>query len=97
MVTGPRRVLVRVHGQVRRSGVPVEGFDLSFREPGSGQDEENEEDWSFTDEDGRYEVELRAERRYVVVDDDDESYVTEVAVPGGESELVLDIYLPRAR
>jgi len=93
----PRRALVQVRGQVRRSGAPVEGFDLSFRATGSELDEESEEDWSLTDQDGGYEVELRRGKRYVVVDDEDESYVTEVVAPETESELVLDIYLPRER
>ena len=72
----------------------MDGYDLSFRrvgpEPGG---EEDEEDWDFTDEDGRYKVELRS-GRYDVLDESAGSLVTSVTVEAWQQEVLLDIDLP---
>ncbi len=81
---------VRVRGQVRRGGRPVADFDLSFESVGLRPDED---DWDSTDEDGRYAVEVRADR-YVVINDVSSRWLTHVTVPAGERELVVDIDLP---
>jgi len=82
---------VRVHGQVRRSGRPVADYDLSFESVGLRS---NEDDWDSTDEDGRYEVEVRADH-YVVRNEAAGPWVTGVTVPAGAREIVVDIDLPR--
>lgn len=87
---------VRVSGQVRRAGRPIADFDLTFRSVGSRS---KDDDWDSTDEEGRYEVEVRADH-YVVLNDAlaasaaRERWLTRVTVPAGERELVLDIDLP---
>ncbi len=86
--------LVRVLGQVRRAGRPLAGYGLSFLTPSPGRDLE-ERDWGFTDEEGRYEVEIPA-ARYVVWNEDGDD-VTEVVVSGGRNEFYLDIDLRPAR
>ena len=83
---------VRVHGQVRRGGRPVAKVDLAFRAIGAELDDD-EGDWDFTDENGRYEV-LLAPARYVVLNDDEGSWITNMVVSAGEDELVLDLDLP---
>ncbi len=86
--------LVRVVGNVRRAGRPLAGFDLSFLVLEWGRDLE-ECDWSFTDDVGRYEVELPAAR--YVVRDEAGAEVAEVVVPGGGDEFALDLDLGPAR
>ena len=83
---------MRVHGQVRRSGFPVAGYDLVFQAVGGGLDGD-EDDWDFTDVDGRYQVRLPA-ASYVVRNDDEGPWTTNVVVPRGVDELVVDIDLP---
>ena len=86
------RGLVRVHGQVRRGSRPVPNYDLVFQSLGEGPDF-GEEDWDFTDEDGRYEVRLPA-ATYAVLNDDEGPCLTYVVAPKGKDEVVLDIDLP---
>ena len=89
---GAPRGPVRVHGQVRRHGRAVAGYDLAFQPMGATLEGDGG-DWDFTDESGRYEVLLPA-GGYVVVNDEDRSWVTTVLVPGGADELAADIELP---
>ncbi|MEW6746236.1 MAG: hypothetical protein AB1486_26140 [Planctomycetota bacterium] len=84
--------LVRVHGHVRRDGHAAPDFDISFHAMGGGPDT-SEEDWDFTDEAGRYEVELPA-GCYVVLNDDGGPWVANAVVAEGVDELLLDIDLP---
>ena len=84
--------LVRVHGLVLRDGRPAANYDLVFQTMGFGPDNE-EEDWDFTDENGRYEVELPP-ACYVVRNDDEGPWLANVVVPKGKDELVLNIDLP---
>jgi len=69
----------------------VEDCDLSFRPV--GDEHTGEEDWDFTDEDGRYAVELRA-GRYDVLQDAAGSLVTRVTVAAWQEEVLLDLDLP---
>lgn len=89
---GARTALVRVRGQVFRSGQPLGGCELSFhfadRQPIS-----KEIDWDFTDRSGRYEVELPA-ARYVVCSEDDGSWTGAMQVPEHREEIVVDFHLP---
>ena len=81
-----------VHGRVRRAGAAIEGFDLVFepldRPLGSPGD------WDFTDDEGRYEVEVPP-GSYAVRRDDDGAWVRDALVPAGLEELELDIDLDR--
>ncbi len=86
------RGLVRVHGQVRKDGRPVADYDLVFQPIVGGLDSDRE-DWDFTDENGRYEVELPA-ACYVVRKDDEGPWLANAVVPKGKDELVLNIDLP---
>ena len=88
------RGLVRVYGLVRRDGRPVANYDLVFQTMGWGPDNE-EGDWDFTDEQGRYEVELLP-ACYVVRNDDEGPWLANVVVPEGKDELVVNIDLPFA-
>ncbi len=82
---------VRVHGRVLRAGLPVAGYDLAFHARGSGL-EGDDEDWDFTDEQGRYEV-LLAPGSYLVLNDTAGPWTADVAVPGDRDELAVDIEL----
>lgn len=83
--------LVHVHGQVRSGGLPMADCDLAFEAVNGSTG--REEDWDFTDRDGRYEVQLPA-GRYRVFDDDEGSWTTSVLVPEGQPEFLLNIELP---
>jgi hypothetical protein len=87
-----RRALVRVRGQVLKSGLLVRGCDLSFR-AAAGRAREDEVEWDFTDRNGRYEVELPA-AAYVVCSEDAAPWAVAILVPDDREELVLDLHLP---
>ena len=83
--------LVLVHGRVHAAGAPVTDYDVSFR--ALGADERDEEiDWDFTDDRGRYSVRLPA-ARYLVANDDDQ-LLAELTVPRDADEVLLDLHLP---
>jgi hypothetical protein len=86
-----RPALVRVSGQVLRSGQPVPGCDLSFQV--AGDSDRREVDWDLTDRDGRYEVELFA-GTYVVSSEDGGSVTVVVPARAWQAELVVDLDLP---
>ncbi len=91
-VAAPEPSKVRVRGRVLQGGRPIAGHDLVFRferERLPGDD-----DWDFTDVGGGYEVELRTGRYVIWSGDDGESWVTDVVVPEGVEELVLDLDIP---
>jgi len=77
-----------VRGQVCRTGRPLAGYGLSFLALVPGREPE-EDDWDFTDEEGRFEVELRAGRHFV--QDENGTIVTAVVVPTGRKDLFLDV------
>ena len=84
---------VRVRGFVLRGGRPVPDYDLEFQPVGSGT---GDEDWDFTDGDGRYEVRLPA-AGYDVLGGDPGERIAAVVVLEGARELVVDIHLPVGR
>ena len=79
---------VRVRGQVRRAGRAVADYVLAFRDS-----DDDEVEWEFTDDEGRFEVEL-SPASYVVMNDDEGTCAANVVVSAGETELVLNIDLP---
>lgn len=83
-----------MRGQVCRAGRPLTGYGVSFLALAPGRDPE-ESDWDFTDEEGRYEVELRA-ARYVVRDENGTDVTAAVVLTDGK-EFSLDIDLGPAR
>jgi len=87
-----RAGLVRVSGRVRRAGRALANYSLAFHDLGAGPDADKA-DWDFTDEDGRYEVRVPP-ADYRVLDEDHGVWLTNVAVPSGRPEQVLDIELP---
>ena len=84
--------MVWVRGQVRRRGLPVPAYDLSFHVLGEGLDS-NSVEWDWTDEDGRFRVRLRP-TTYAVSNDDEGPSLTRFRVPSGAEEMHLDIDLP---
>lgn len=82
--------LVRVSGQIHRGGRPLTGYGLSFLTLGPGGPTE-ERDWDFTDEDGRFAVELTAAR--YLVRNDDGAELADLVVLADREELPLDIDL----
>ena len=82
---------VSVTGSIRRDGRPVTDIDLSFAAIGSPVSAPTLREWDFADEHGHYEVQLLP-GPYLVVDAAGEP-LTAVFVPGGPSELELDIDL----
>jgi hypothetical protein len=81
---------VRVTGAIRRRGLALEGYDVSFASlvPGHAS---TECDWDFADEEGRYEVELRP--GLYVVRNESGAEVTAALVPAGVDALALDLDL----
>jgi hypothetical protein len=90
----PLHELVRVRGQLRLAGLPIEGFDLSFRSL-EATPAQIQAAWDFTDENGRYEVRLPP-ARYSLGSDDQTGWSVEFRVPGDQAEHALDIDLPMA-
>jgi hypothetical protein len=85
------RSLVRVHGRVLRQGLPVSGCDLSFHAAAEAW-REIAVDWSLTDRQGRYEVELPADR-YCISFQDAGVWPGTVVVTSGVAELTFDFEL----
>ena len=82
---------VRVQGRACRRITRVPVHELTF----VNVDFPKIQDWDFTDEDGRYEVEVPPGRYDVVSDEDDvETWLAQVFVPAGSKELALDVEAP---
>ena len=94
-VSSSPRALVLVQGQVRRRGRPLAGYDLAFHALGERVAEE-ETDWDFTDDEGRYQVRLRA-ARYLVRNEDEERWIGTLIVPGDQERVTVDLDLPPGR
>lgn len=79
---------VRIRGRLWARGAPVADRDLSFR----SVDRPDVEDWDFTDDEGRYEVEL-APGTYDVVSDGpgQELWLARVIVPACHIDWTQDL------
>jgi hypothetical protein len=89
----PDEGFVLVRGRVRRCGLPVGRLELDFVPASAAlDDDEDEDDWDLSDEDGRFEVEL-APGSYVVRNDGG-AWLGDVTVPAGVAELAIDLQLP---
>ena len=86
-----QQAFVHVHGRVTRRGRPVPDYDLLFHIAGAGLDDW--EEWDFTDDDGAFEVFLKP-GGYLVRNDDDGPWLTNVEVGREEKEHLLNIELP---
>jgi hypothetical protein len=79
---------VRVRGNLRCQITPVPDRAITFL----NIDFPKVQDWDFTDEAGRYEVDVPPGRYDVVSDADDrETWLARVNVPAGSDELALDL------
>ncbi len=86
---GVPKKFVRVQGQLWRTGVLQEDVDLCFLR----LDPTRAGDWDFTDEEGRFEVELTT-GIYDVLEESTGQFLARVNVPEEAEAWVCDLVLP---